>query len=161
MTIDIAFTLNGASQQLTVRPHELLIHVIRDRLGLTGTKLSCDVQVCGSCTVLVNGLPVSSCTTLAVEIDHDDVLTIEGVGDNGQLDPIQQAFVECGALQCGFCTPGMILAMRALLAVRPAATEEETRHFLRGNLCRCTGYWKILDAVKTLRDNSTTPWRAD
>jgi carbon-monoxide dehydrogenase small subunit len=146
----LAFTLNGAACRVEVEPRELLIDVLRDRLGLTGTKRSCDVEVCGACTVLVDGLPASSCTTLAVEVDGREVLTIEGLGRDGRLDPVQRAFVEHGALQCGFCTPGMVLAVKALLALDPAPDEAEIRHFLRGNLCRCTGYVKILDAVKSL-----------
>jgi carbon-monoxide dehydrogenase small subunit len=149
-TLAVALTVNGAGHHLEVEPRELLIDVLRERLGLTGTKRSCDVQVCGACTVLVDGVPVSSCTTLAVEADGREVLTIEGVGAPGRLDPVQQAFVDHGALQCGFCTPGMILAVKALLAERPHPTEAEIRHELRGNLCRCTGYVKILEAVRSL-----------
>lgn len=146
----IAFTLNGRACEVAVEPRELLIDVLRERLRLTGTKRSCDVEVCGACTVLVDGLPVSSCTTLAVEAAGRSVLTIEGLATDGRLDPIQQAFVDHGALQCGFCTPGMVLAVKALLQLSPAADEAEIRHFLRGNVCRCTGYVKILDAVRSL-----------
>jgi len=146
----IAFTLNGAACRVEVESRELLIDVLRERLELTGTKRSCDVEVCGACTVLVDMLPVSSCTTLAVEVDGRQVVTIEGLGRAGELDPIQEAFVAHGAVQCGFCTPGMILAVKALLALEPAPDEAEIRHFLRGNLCRCTGYVKILEAVREL-----------
>jgi carbon-monoxide dehydrogenase small subunit len=146
----ITVTLNGVERGVDVEPRELLIDVLRDRLGLTGTKRSCDLQVCGACTVLVDGVPVSSCTTLAVEADGRAVLTIEGVGSPEGLDPVQQAFVDHGALQCGFCTPGMILSVKALLAEHPRPTEAEIRHYLRGNICRCTGYVKILDAVRSL-----------
>lgn len=148
--LEIGLTVNGRPQRLTVEPRELLIDVLRERLGLTGTKRSCDAQVCGACTVLVDGVPVSSCTTLALEAEGRDVLTIEGLADGGRLDPVQAAFVEHGALQCGFCTPGMILAVKALLAERPSPSEAEIRHELHGNLCRCTGYVKILEAVRAL-----------
>ena len=151
----IRFTLNGAECRVDVEPRELLIDVLRDRLDLTGTKRSCDVEVCGACTVLVDGLPVSSCTTLAVEVSGRAVLTIEGLAADGRLDPVQEAFVEHGALQCGFCTPGMVLAVKALLALDPSPDDVEIRHFLRGNLCRCTGYVKILEAVKSLIPAST------
>ena len=144
----VAFSLNGAPCEVSIEPRELLIDVLRERLRLTGTKRSCDVQVCGACTVLVDGLPVSSCTTLGVEAAGRSVLTIEGLAREGRLHPVQQAFVDHGALQCGFCTPGMVLAVTALLTLDPAPDEAEIRHFLRGNLCRCTGYVKILDAVK-------------
>ena len=149
-TTAVAFTLNGAPCTVEIEPRELLIDVLRERLRLTGTKRSCDVQVCGACTVLVDGLPVSSCTTLGVEAAGRHVVTIEGLADGGRLHPVQQAFVDHGALQCGFCTPGMVLAVTALLAQAPAPDEAEIRHFLRGNLCRCTGYVKILDAVRSV-----------
>jgi carbon-monoxide dehydrogenase small subunit len=149
-TTTVAFTLNGAPCEVEIEPRELLIDVLRERLRLTGTKRSCDVQVCGACTVLVDGLPVSSCTTLGVEVAGRRVLTIEGLAAGGRLHPVQQAFVDHGALQCGFCTPGMVLAVTALLAQTPAPDEAEIRHFLRGNLCRCTGYVKILDAVRSV-----------
>ena len=121
-----------------------------EELGLKGTKRSCDVEVCGACTVLVEGLPVSSCTMLAVDIDGKSVTTIEGVGSRDQLSRVQQAFVDHAAMQCGFCTPGMVLATTALLQINPKPSEAEIRHFLRGNICRCTGYVKILEAVKSL-----------
>jgi len=149
--IEIHFTLNDVPTTVTVEPRELLLDVIRDRLGLTGAKRSCEVQVCGACTVLVEGLPVSSCSTLAVEVRGRDVLTIEGLSRDGRLDPVQAAFVEHGAVQCGYCTPGMILAVKALLAESPSPSDHEMAHFLRGNLCRCTGYVKIREAVRSLR----------
>ena len=148
--IDIAFDLNGAPARATIEPRELLIDVLRAQFGLTGTKRSCDVEICGACTVLVDGLPVSSCTTLAADVDGRAVLTIEGLAKDGELDRVQRAFVEHGAMQCGFCTPGMVLAVKALLALDPHPSEEAIRHFLRGNLCRCTGYVKIIEAVKDL-----------
>ena len=148
--VSIALTVNGERRDVEIEPRELLIDVLRDRFGLKGTKRSCDVQVCGACTVLLDGLPASSCSTLAADADGRDVLTIEGVASDGELDPVQRAFVEHGALQCGFCTPGFVLAVKALLRLNAAPSEEEIRHFLRGNICRCTGYIKLLEAVKSL-----------
>lgn len=144
---DLGFQLNGSSVQVSVEPRALLVDVIRNDLKLTGTKRSCDVEVCGACTVLVDGMPVSSCTTLAMDVEGRSVQTIEGVGSEGELDPIQQAFVDHGALQCGFCTPGMVMAVKALQRLHPEPTREQVQHFLDGNLCRCTGYTKIIDAV--------------
>lgn len=149
-TIDISLTVNGVERRLSVEPSDLLIDVLRNRLSLKGTKRSCDVEVCGACTVLVDRLPVSSCTTLAVDADGRSVTTIEGVEEAGALSRVQQAFVDHSAMQCGFCTPGMVLATTALLEVNPKPSEEDIRHFLRGNICRCTGYIKILEAVKSL-----------
>jgi carbon-monoxide dehydrogenase small subunit len=146
----LSLTLNGRPVEIDVEPSDLLVDVLRDRLGLKGTKRSCDVEVCGACTVLMNGLPVSSCTTLAADADGQTVLTIEGVAQGGQLDRVQRAFVEHAGMQCGFCTPGMVLATTALLNVNPKPNSAEIRHFLRGNICRCTGYIKILEAVKSL-----------
>ena len=146
----IAFTLNGGACSVEVEPRELLIDVLRDRLRLPGTKRSCDVEVCGACTVLVEGLPVSSCTTLAVEVAGREVLTIEGLARDGVLDPVQQAFIDHGGFQCGFCTPGMILAVKALFTLHPSPDDAQIRHVMRGNLCRCTGYVKILEAIKSL-----------
>jgi aerobic-type carbon monoxide dehydrogenase small subunit (CoxS/CutS family) len=149
-TIDITLTVNGVERRLAVEPSDLLIDVLRNRLSLKGTKRSCDVEVCGACTVLLDGLPVSSCTTLAVDADGRSVTTIEGVENAGTLSRVQQAFVDHAAMQCGFCTPGMVLATTALLDVNPKPSEDDIRHFLRGNICRCTGYIKILEAVKSL-----------
>jgi carbon-monoxide dehydrogenase small subunit len=146
----VSFTLNGTPTELTIDASELLIDVLRDRCRLKGTKRSCDVEVCGACTVLADGLPVSSCTTLAVDIDGKSITTIEGLAKDGKLSRVQQAFVDHAAMQCGFCTSGMVLATTALLEQKPSASEEEIRHFLRGNICRCTGYIKILEAVKSL-----------
>jgi carbon-monoxide dehydrogenase small subunit len=145
--IPVSFTLNGRLQEMEVEPHELLLDVVRDKLGLTGVKRSCDVQVCGACTLLVDGRPVSACTTLAFEVRGKSVLTIEGLAENGKLHPLQQAFIEHGGFQCGFCTPGMILAAKALLDEIPNPTEEELKHFMHGNLCRCTGYKKIIESI--------------
>lgn len=146
-TLPISFTLNGKLQELEVEPHEFLLDVIRERVGLTGAKRSCDVQVCGACTLLVDGKPVSGCTTLAFEVRGRSVLTIEGLASNGKLHPLQQAFIEHGGFQCGFCTPGMILSAKALLDENPHPTEEELKHYMHGNICRCTGYKKIIESI--------------
>jgi aerobic-type carbon monoxide dehydrogenase small subunit (CoxS/CutS family) len=148
--VDLSFSLNGKAVAVAVAANELLIDVLRDRLDLKGTKRSCDVEVCGACTVLADGLPVSSCTTLALDVEGKSVLTIEGVACGGELSRVQKAFVEHGALQCGFCTPGMVLATTALFELNPSPSEADIRHFLRGNICRCTGYIKILEAVRSL-----------
>ena len=144
----LRMTVNGDPVELEIEPRAILLYVLRDRLGLTGVKLSCDVQVCGVCTVLVDGVPVSSCTTLAYEADGKAVETIEGLARGRILHPIQQAFVDNAALQCGFCTPGLILSTKALLAESPRPTRQEIADYLGGNLCRCTGYWNILAAVE-------------
>ena len=143
----LSFHVNGRPYELFVEPRETLLTVLRDRLGLTGTKLSCDVQVCGACTVLVDGMAVSSCTYLAYEARGRQVLTIEGLAQGDDLHPLQQAFIDHAALQCGYCTPGMILAAKSLLDENPAPTVEEIKHYMRGNICRCTGYKKILEAI--------------
>jgi carbon-monoxide dehydrogenase small subunit len=145
----LAMTVNGRDVTLDVWPEDLLLDVLRERLGLTGAKRSCDVQVCGACTVLVGGLPVSACTVLAYEARGQEVLTIEGLADGETLDPLQAAFLQESAFQCGYCTPGMILTARALLAEEPGASPARVRDYLRGNICRCTGYVSILRAVAT------------
>ncbi len=145
--MEITLTVNGGPHILTIEHRETLLDMLRSRLGLTGTKLSCDVQVCGACTVLVDGLPVSSCTYLAYEARGKQVLTIEGVADGDRLHPLQQAFITHAGLQCGFCTPGMILAAKALLDETPRPTVDDIKHYLQGNLCRCTGYTKVLEAI--------------
>lgn len=143
----IAFRVNGRAVALEVSAPTLLLDVLRDRLGLKGAKRSCDIQVCGACTVLVDGAPVSACTYLAVEIDGCEVSTVEGLADGDRLDPLQEAFIAHGAVQCGFCTSGMLMAAKALLAEDPTPTPERVIHYLRGNLCRCTGYRKVIDAI--------------
>lgn len=148
--LEIAFTLNGTSRQARVAPQTLLIDFLRETWDLQGVKRSCDMQVCGACTVLVDGKPVSSCTTLAVDIDGSEVTTIEGLGGSDGLDPVQQAFLDHNALQCGFCTPGFILSVKALLQDNPSPSRDEILHHLNGNLCRCTGYHKIIEAVESL-----------
>lgn len=140
--------INGRHVDLEIESRELLIDLLRERLELTGTKRSCDSQVCGACTVLLDGQPVSSCCTLAYEADGKTVQTIEGLAQDGVLDPIQAAFVEHAAIQCGFCTPGFVLTTKAMLAENPRPTRDEIKSYLGGNLCRCTGYWNILDAAE-------------
>jgi carbon-monoxide dehydrogenase small subunit len=140
-------TVNGAAREHDVEPRLLLVHYIRDVLGLTGTNVGCDTTSCGSCTVLVDGQSVKSCTVLAVQADGSDITTIEGLAANGELHPMQQAFRENHGLQCGFCTPGMVMAAVSLVEEHPNPSEEEVRHGLEGNLCRCTGYHNIVKAV--------------
>jgi carbon-monoxide dehydrogenase small subunit len=149
----VEMTLNEQAASVEIEPRDLLIDVLRDRLRLKGTKRSCDVQVCGACTVLVDGMPVSSCTTLCADVHGRSVTTIEGLAAGGKLDPVQRAFIAHGALQCGFCTPGMILAVKSLLAQHPDPSDETIRHYLRGNICRCTGYVKIIEAIQDLARN--------
>ena len=155
-SIDHAFTLNGEPAGARIEPRELLVDVLREQFGLRGTKRSCDLGACGACTVLVDGLPASSCSTLAADMEGRSVVTIEGLGTAKSLDPVQQAFVDHGAMQCGFCTPGMVLAVKALLSENPSPTEDEVRHYLRGNVCRCTGYVKIIEAVLDLASREAT-----
>ena len=145
MTITV--TVNGTPRTLDVPTHHSLLEVLRDQLNLTGTKECCAEGECGACTVMLGGRAVNSCLVLAVESDGDDVVTIEGLGTNGRLDPLQQAFVETGAVQCGFCIPGMIVAARYLLSINPQPSEEEIKEGLAGNLCRCAGYSRIIAAV--------------
>lgn len=146
--LDVRFRLNGRPEQLHLQPHELLLDVLRERLGLTGTKRSCDLQVCGTCAVLLDGQAVSACTTLALEMDGADVTTIEGLGSDSALHPLQDAFLRHGALQCGFCTPGMILTCTAMLNEQPNIDPKGIREHLEGNICRCTGYAGIVAAVQ-------------
>jgi carbon-monoxide dehydrogenase small subunit len=144
----IAVTVNGVRREEDVEPRTLLVYLLRELFGLTGTNVGCDTSSCGSCTVLVNGESVKSCTMLAVQADGTEVTTIEGLADNGTLHPLQQAFHEQHGLQCGYCTPGMIMAAVSLLDEHPDPSEEEIRHALEGNLCRCTGYQNIVAAVR-------------
>lgn len=147
----IELVVNGEQYKVIVEPYRTLLDVLRDDLGLTGTKNGCGMGECGACTVLMDGKPVSSCLTLAVRADGKNITTIEGIADGEKLHPLQQAFVEYGAIQCGFCTPGMILTAKALLEENPRASEEEIKLGLVGNLCRCTGYVKIIEAVMEAR----------
>ena len=146
-TLEIGLTVNGTPRSLRIEPRETLAEVLRDRLSLTGTKVSCDAQVCGACTVQVDGLAMSACTLLAVDADGRSVRTVEGLARDGVLTPLQQAFIESAAFQCGFCTPGMLMAATALLDEHPHPTADEVRDGLDGNLCRCTGYAPIVEAV--------------
>jgi carbon-monoxide dehydrogenase small subunit len=143
----VSLTVNGVPHELELEPRELLVYVLRDRLGLTGTVVGCDTSSCGACTVLLDGESVKSCTVLGVQADGHELVTIEGMSDNGALHPLQESFREHHALQCGYCTSGMVLAAVSLLAENPHPTEGEIRHALEGNLCRCTGYQNIVDAI--------------
>jgi aerobic carbon-monoxide dehydrogenase small subunit len=146
--VKITFQLNGTPTSLEIEPRETLAEVLRSRCRLTGVKLSCESQVCGTCTVLVDDIPVSACTYLAYEIRDKHVTTIEGLADGGRLHPLQQAFLDNFSFQCGFCTPGMILAAKSLLDENACASDEEIIAYMSGNLCRCTGYWGILKAIR-------------
>ena len=146
-TIPMELTVNGRAVSLEIQPQMTLLDLLRDRLSLKGAKRSCDLQVCGACTILVDGHAVSSCTYLAYEARGADVLTIEGLADGNTLHPMQQAFIDNGAFQCGFCTPGMILAAKSLLDETPRPSEEKVKEYMEGNICRCTGYRKILEAI--------------
>jgi carbon-monoxide dehydrogenase small subunit len=146
-TLTVSLTVNGRLVRLDVEARDSLAWGLRDGLGLTGTKIGCDMQVCGACTVLVNGAPVSSCTILVWQVEGKDVTTIEGLARGTELHPIQRSFVEHGGLQCGFCTPGMVLATHALLEEVPRPTKQQVIDYLGGNLCRCTGYQLIVESV--------------
>jgi carbon-monoxide dehydrogenase small subunit len=149
---ELKITINGDHYHLFVETHRTLLEVIRDMIGLTGTKKGCGMGECGACTVLLNGQPVNACLVLAHEADSQEVLTIEGLSKGGALHPIQTAFVEYGAIQCGFCTPGMVMTAKALLDQKPEASGDDIRNGLKGNLCRCTGYVKIIKAVEAAQD---------
>ena len=145
--MNVAITVNGVAREAEVEPRTLLVDLIRDGFGLTGTKIACDTSQCGSCSVHLDGMAVKSCTVLAVQANGAEVTTIEGLAENGDLHAVQEAFHEQHGLQCGFCTPGMVMATVALLEQRPDPSDEEIRHGLEGNLCRCTGYENIVRAV--------------
>jgi aerobic-type carbon monoxide dehydrogenase small subunit (CoxS/CutS family) len=147
----ISLIVNGQEYDLVIPVNRTLTQVLRENLRLTGTKQGCAVGDCGSCTVLLNGQPVNSCLVLAVEADGQEITTIEGLADGEKLHPLQQAFVDLGAIQCGFCSPGMILTSKALLDKNPAPTEKEIRQAISGNLCRCTGYQKIVEAIASVK----------
>ncbi len=148
MRLPVSVTVNGRSYEREVEPRLLLVHFLRDDLGLTGTHVGCDTSNCGACTVRLDGDTVKSCTVLAFQADGREVQTIEGLAENGELHPMQRAFHEHHALQCGYCTPGMILAAITVLERHPNPSDEEIRKGLEGNLCRCTGYQNIVEAVK-------------
>ena len=144
----ITVTINGSAEVVDVPANMTLMTMLRDKLAMTGTKNGCAAGECGSCTVLWNGEPVNSCMVLAVECDGTEVVTVEGLMTDHQLDPIQQTIIDAGGVQCGFCTPGILISARALLNRNPSPTEDEIKDALRGNLCRCTGYQRIIAAVK-------------
>jgi aerobic carbon-monoxide dehydrogenase small subunit len=146
----ISLKVNGIERQLEVEARTTLLDMIRDQVGLTGAKLGCDIQVCGACTLLVNGKPVSACSMLAVDTDGCDVLTIEGLSEKNSLHPLQEAFMEFGALQCGYCTSGFILTAKALLDEYPKPSEQQIRDYLAGNFCRCGCYLEIMQAVQNM-----------
>jgi carbon-monoxide dehydrogenase small subunit len=144
----VSITVNGAEHDLELEPRELLVYVLRERLGLTGTNVGCDTSSCGACTVLLDGESVKSCTVLGVQADGHEIATIEGLATNGSLHTVQEAFKDQHGLQCGYCTPGFVMATVSLLAETPNPSEEQIRHALEGNLCRCTGYHNIVRAVQ-------------
>jgi len=148
MAENISVTINGTTYQKEVEPRTLLVHFIRDTLGLTGTNIGCDTVQCGACTIHMNGMSVKSCSTLAVQADGAEITTIEGLAQNGELHPMQQAFWDNHGLQCGYCTPGMIMAATKLIENKPNISEDEIRHGLEGNICRCTGYANIVKSIK-------------
>ena len=148
----MTLNVNGKTRRVTAPPAAFLLEVLRDKLALTGAKLACGMGECGACTVLLDGEAVCSCLTLAIETQGREITTIEGLADGERLDPIQEAFAATGGVQCGFCTPGMILTAKALLAECPHPSEQEVRQALSGNLCRCTGYSKIVEAVLRAAD---------
>jgi carbon-monoxide dehydrogenase small subunit len=146
----ISINVNGVERSVEVEARTTLLDLVREQFGLTGAKLGCDIQVCGACTLLVNGKPVSACSVLAVDVDGCEVVTIEGLGSDGKLDPVQEAFMEFGALQCGYCTSGFILTAKALLEECPKPSDEQIRNYLAGNFCRCGCYQEIIQAVKNV-----------
>ena len=149
----IKVTVNSVLYELSVQPWETLLDVIREHLGLTGTKEGCGLGECGACTIIMDGKTVNSCLVLAVEADNKVITTIEGLANGDELHPIQEAFIKCGGLQCGFCTPGMIMSTKALLENNPSPDEEEIRKAIAGNFCRCTGYTKIIESIKVAAKN--------
>jgi carbon-monoxide dehydrogenase small subunit len=149
----IRFSVNGKQYELTVPPHRTLLEVIREELGLTGTKEGCGVGECGACTVIMGGKAVNSCLVLAAEADGKEITTIEGLAQGDKLHPLQQAFIDHGGFQCGFCTPGMIMSAKALLEANPRPSEAEIRKGISGNFCRCTGYTKIIESIKAAAED--------
>jgi carbon-monoxide dehydrogenase small subunit len=146
--VPLKFHLNGREHRAETAASELLIDFLRDRLGLTGTKRSCDIEICGACTVLLDGKAVSSCSVFAFEVDGKEVLTIEGLATTDGLHPLQQAFIDCGGFQCGFCTPGMIMLGKSLLDENPDPTADQIRDYMDANICRCTGYQMIIESIQ-------------
>jgi len=156
-TQEVTVTVNGEEHSLEVEPRLLLVHFLREKLGLTGTHVGCDTTSCGACTVLVDGVPIKSCTHFAVQVDGRELKTVEGLAQGAQLHPIQEGFKEEHGLQCGFCTPGMMLVSVALLDENPDPTEEEIRWAISGNICRCTGYQNIVKAVQWAANKMKEP----
>jgi aerobic carbon-monoxide dehydrogenase small subunit len=156
VSIPVRLRVNNSATYHDIEPRVLLVHYLRDVCGLTGTHVGCETGICGACTVLVDGKAIKSCTMFAVQADGSDVTTIEGLATNGALHPVQQGFWECHGLQCGYCTPGMIMASVHLLARNEAPSRDEIAHGLRGNLCRCTGYSHIIDAVNYAASNAAS-----
>jgi aerobic carbon-monoxide dehydrogenase small subunit len=158
---EIATTINGRSYSLSVAPNRTLLDLLRNELGMFGTKCGCEIGECGACTVIMDGQAVNSCLVLAPQIDGRTIVTIEGLAHDGQLDRLQQAFIDNDAVQCGFCTPGMLMSAKALLDEKPHPTERDARMAIAGNLCRCTGYQQIVDAIlattSSSQDERTTP----
>jgi aerobic carbon-monoxide dehydrogenase small subunit len=150
--VKINLSINGQAIEADVEPRLLLVHLIRDVAGLTGTHIGCETSICGACTIHLNGAAVKSCCLLAVQANGAEVTTIEGLASNGALHPVQEGFWECHGLQCGYCTPGMIMTTSALLKANPNPTEAEIRHGIEGNICRCTGYQNIIESVKYAAD---------
>lgn len=150
----IELDVNGETYEVAIEPHRTLLEVLREQLNLFGTKKGCDEGTCGSCTVLIDGKPMLSCITLALDARGKAITTIEGVAKNGVLDPVQKAFIDHGAIQCGFCTPGMIITAKSLLEKNPKPTEREIKEAISGNLCRCTGYVKIIEAIKAVAESA-------
>ena len=146
----LSFTLNGSPVDVIVTPTETLLDVLREKLGVTGPKRGCDDGDCGTCTVLIDGQPVRSCLTIALTVDGKDVMTVEGLSTDGELHPLQQAFHEHGAFQCGFCTPGMLMSAKALLDSNPNPSRDEIRYYMSGNLCRCGSYEEIIEAIQAV-----------
>jgi carbon-monoxide dehydrogenase small subunit len=150
-TIKVSFVINGKKREVEIPPNISLLELLRDHLNLTGTKRGCEVGECGACTVLLDGKPVYACLLLAPKVDGRQITTIEGIGEEGELHFLQEAFITHGAVQCGFCTPGMILAAKALIDENPYPSKEEIEEAISGNLCRCTGYWQIVKAIEAGR----------
>ena len=153
----IVLNVNGEEHDVEIEPGRLLLHALREEIGLTGTKEGCSIGVCGACSVIVDGRLVSSCLTLAIACQGKEITTIEGLAKDGRLHPVQQAFIEYGGFQCGICTPGQIIAAKALLDQNPSPSEAEVKEWMSGNLCRCTGYYKILESVMAVVNHKISP----
>ena len=150
--MEIKFTLNGKSTQVEVPPHWTLLKLLREKLGLTGTKEGCGIGECGACTVLMDGMPVNACLVLAPKVEGKEVETIEGLGSRESLHPLQKSFIDHGAIQCGFCTPGILMSAKSLLEENSNPTQEEIKEAISGHLCRCTGYHQIIEAIEALKE---------